>query len=352
MVFGSTQMIGSTRAVVAALLLGLSAPVAAQTGAPAAAAPAAKIPKDMEAVLAWLGRMGEAMNVHASAMRRFAEAQPLLETMTTPAGIKAGAPRLRAIVAEARGEIARADRMLGELPRVEAPAGVPFSPAGLVAEGRAQNARGLALLDDFTAFLAAAERGDHNAARRAAPKLLEGSFLMLDGTGFILRTRRAAIPANQSIHQALTVGIQLYRAMGASGRAWLAARFEGKAGPAAAHLRTELLAAAAELRSAGAAGKVSVDRELAELEARGRRAGFDASERTLFDRFVRAAAEKKKYFALADELATLAEAGAGTTGSALAAQRTPELMGRLAGFEARYHAIAASGASLAAGTAR
>jgi hypothetical protein len=333
----------------AALLLGLSAPRAAQTGAPAAA-PAAKVPKDMEAALAWLGRMAEAMNVNAAAMKRFAEAQPLLETMTSPAGIKAGAPRMRAIVAEARAELARADRMLGELPPVEAPAGAPFSPATLVAEGRAQNARGLALLDNFTAFLAAAERGDHDAARRAAPKLLEGSFLLLDGTGFILRTRRAAIPANQPIHQALTIGIQLYRAMGASGRAWLSARFEGKPGPAAAHLRRELLATADELRSAAGAGRANLDRELAELEARGRRAGFDAGQQALFDRFVRAAAEKKKYFAFADELAALAETAAGTTGSALAAQRTPELMGRLTGFEARFHAIAASSASVAAGT--
>jgi hypothetical protein len=344
-------MTESMRAVAAALLLGLSAPVAAQPRPPAAAAPVAGATKDMEAVLAWLGRMSEAMNVHAAAMRRFTEAQPLLETMTSPAGVKAGAPRLRAIVAQARADVVRSDRMLGDLPAIEAPAGTPFRPEALVAEGRAQNARGLALLDGFDAFLAAAERGDHEAARRAAPKLMEGSFLMLDGTAFILRTRQAAVPKNQSIHQVLTVGIQLYRAMGASGRAWLSARFGGKAGPAAAGLRTELVAVAAELRSAGGAGRANLERELAELEARGRRAGFDSDQQALFDRFLRAAAEKRKHFALADELVALAEAGAGTTGAALAAQRTPELMGRLAGFEARYHAIAASGAAVAAGTA-
>lgn len=337
-------------AVCAAALLAAVLPGAALPGAASAEVqPKADLPS-VEQSLAFVGQLGEAVNVQVAAMKKLLEAKPLFDSMTSPAAVKGAAPRARVAISEARRSVEQADSMLG---RIVAPAGLSvggLTPQSMIAEARSQNAQSIALLADYETFLGAAERGDHAASRRAAPKLMEASFLLVDGGATVYRNRQAAIPETQSVHQALGIGVQLYRAMSASGRAWIAAKYGGgRPESAAATLRSTLGSVAREARSASERGRANLAREIAELDRRTSGLGFQGEQAATLARIRQALASKEKLFAVGDSLAGMAEAGAKVTGAALAAQPAPELLGHLAPLELRFHGALAEQAAIAAG---
>jgi hypothetical protein len=330
-----------------AILLGVG-PVAAQ--------PPARTPEpagaQLEEALEFVGQLGEVTRIQVEAMKKLLDSKPLLDRMATPAGARAAAPRIRLLMSEARGVMERADAMTAGL---APPAGLRLSgldPATMIAEARSQNKKGLALLADFDSFLVAAEKGDRAALTRAAPRLMEGSFLLIDGNAAIYRNRKAAIPSNQSVHQALEIGIQLYRAMSASGRAWLAARTGAPAG-AADTLRLQLGEIAGRTRAATAEGRANLARELGELDRRIAGSRLSGNEAAMAARFREALAGREKLFALGDELAAGAAAAAGqVTGAGLAAQPSPQLMGLFAPLELRFQGTVAEQTAVATGKPR
>lgn len=333
-------------AVWAAALLASALPCAA----PAQVQPKAAVPS-VEQSLAFVGQLGEAVNVQVAGMKKLLEAKPLFDSMTSPAAVKAAAPRARVAISEARRSVQQADSMLG---RIVAPAGLSIgslTPQSMIAEARSQGAQFISLLADYETFLAAAERGDHAAARRAAPRLMEASFLLVDGSASLYRNRQAAIPETQSVHQVLAIGVQLYRAMSVSGRGWLAARYEGRPDAAAATMRSTLGSVAREARSASEQGRANLARELAELDRRTSGLGFKGEEAATLARIRQALASKEKLFAVGDALAGMAEAGAKVTGGALAAQPAPQLLGQLAPLELQFHGALAEQAAIATGKA-
>jgi hypothetical protein len=305
----------------------------------------------MDEAVAFVGQLGEVMQVQVDGVKKLLDAQPLLDRMATPAGARAAAPQVRLLMAEARATVQRADAMTA---RIVPPPGLrlgTLDPATMLAEVRSQNAKTLALFDDFDAFLAAAERGDRAAVTRAAPRLMEGSFLLIDGNAAMYRNRQAAIPSTHSVHQALEIGVQLYRAMSASGRAWLAAK-TGGASDAAATLRTQLAQVSSRARAASSEGRANLARELDELDRRIAASALQGDEAAAVGRIRQALAGKDKLFAVGDELAATATAASQVTGAGLAAQPSPQLLGRFSPLEVRFQSALAEQAAIATGKAR
>jgi hypothetical protein len=339
------------RRIVTAPLALLALALAPQAVAAAAPPPPAVVRSEAgeRAIYAWLGRLGEAMTIQNRGMQKLSGSRALMEQMATPAGAKAAAPRLRALVAEARASVRQADALLASTSLPDLVVGNGLTPASMLAEARAQNAKAIAVLDDYDALLAAFERGDRAAAVKLAPRLMEGSMVLVDGQRLMMRGRQAALPQSQSMHQALELPVQLYRAMAFAGRAWLTARVGGRAEAGAAQLRSETGAAAAALRDAARTGRVHLAAERAPIEAA---AGGRMSERDKADYAVIRTgwAVKERLFELEEELAGLLEAGGSVSPAALAAQATPRLLGDLAAFELRYtQMVAGSAAQISAG---
>jgi hypothetical protein len=333
---------GLIRTAIAASLLFTIWPVPARAQARSEA-------PSVDQSLAFMGQLGEAVNVQAGGMKKILEAKPLLDTMTSPAAVRAAAPKARAVMEEARRTIRQVDEMLG---RIVPPPGLmigSLKPEAMIGEVREQNARAVALLGDYDAFLLAAERGDRAALVKAAPRLLEGAFLLVDGNISQFRNRQAAFPRDQSVHQALGIGVQLYRAMSISGRGWIAAKFGNRSEAVAASLRADLQSVAREARAASIAGRANLARELAEIDRKTSGLGFKGEEAAMIARFRRALAGKEKVFAVGDDLAALAEAGSRVTGAALAGQPTPQLMGQLGPLELRFQTVFAEQAAIATG---
>jgi hypothetical protein len=336
----------------------LSAPLALLALAPQLAVAAALSPPPPvrseageRAIYAWLARLGEAMAIQNRGMQKLSGSRVLMEQMATPAGVKAAAPQLRALVAEARAAVRPADAILASTSPPELVVGNGLTPASMLVEARAQNAKAIAVLDDYDALLVAFERGDRAATAKLAPRLMEGSMVLVDARRLMMWGRQAALPERQSMHQVLELPVQLYRAMAVAGRAWLAARVGGRAEAGAARLRIETGEAAAALRVAARTGRVHLATERAAIEA-----AVDGamSERNKADYGVIRAgwAVKERLFDLEEELAGLIEAGGAASPAALAAQTTPRLLGDLAAFELRYtQMVAGSAAQITAGRA-
>jgi hypothetical protein len=178
---------------------------------------------------------------------------------------------------------------------------------------------------------------------------MDASFLLIDGSASLYRSRQAAIPQTQSVHQALGIGVQLYRAMSVSGRGWIAAKYGNRPDAAAASMRSSLGAIAREARSASEQGRANLTRELAELDRKTSGLGFQGEEAATLGRIRQALASKEKMFAVGDALADMAEAGAKVSGAALAAQPSPQLLGQLAPLELRFHGVLAEQAAVATG---
>lgn len=332
-----------TAAAAALLLAGIPAPSPAQTAAPAG--PQAPPPVDRS--LAFMGQLGDVLNVQVAGMKKLLDAKPLLDSMTNPAAVKAGAPRMRALMAEAKAMVERADAMTAA---IVPPPGLrlgTLDPATMLAEVRGQNSKSIALIDDFEVFLRSAERGDRAAVMKVAPKLMEGAFLLIDGTATMYRNRQAAIPSTMSVHQALEIGIQLYRAQSAAGRAWVAARL-GNVRDSAAQ-RARLAEAAGAARRASSEGRANLAREMGDLDRKIARLDFKGEEAATIDRLRRALAGKEKLFAVGDELAEIAATAAGVSDSALAAQPAPQLLGRFMPLEMKFQAALAEQAAIATG---
>ncbi|HEX8574013.1 MAG TPA: hypothetical protein VF759_14815 [Allosphingosinicella sp.] len=309
-------------------------------------------PPPVEESLAFIGQLGEVLNVQVAGMKKLLDAKPLFDSMTSPAGVKAGAPKVRALMAEAEAMVRQADSMTG---RIVPPPGLRYGtlePATMLAEVRSQNAKCLELLGEFDAFLRAAERGDRAAAMKMAPRLMEGSFLLIDGNASMYRNRQAALPSTHSIYQALDIGVQLYRSMSVSGRAWIAAKFGNRPDSAAATLRAQLGEIAVRARAASAEGRANLARELSEFDRKTEGLRFRGEEAETMARFRRAFAGKEKLFAVGDEIASIAGAAARVSGAELAAQPSPQLLGRFMPLEIRFQGALAEQAAIATGKAQ
>lgn len=202
--------------------------------APSSVASAAQseqqVQREAEEAGKWLAQVSAAILVGSEGLSSVApEAKRLFETIGNPQQAKAAAPKLRALTAQGRQNVAKADAMLAAIPplRNDLATAAGFDPAKIVDEARAQNKQVLNLLVTVDDMLIGMETGDAAKMKAAAPKLITGSFLLLDSQTLIYRNRQAALPSNQSVHQTLGIFVQLYRAMGISGRGWYNARLAG-----------------------------------------------------------------------------------------------------------------------------
>lgn len=336
-------------ALAVALAAAPTVSVAAQTAAPPAPTAEASAQRDFEAAMAFTARLGEVVNLQTASMKKLLEAKPLMNSLTTPAAIKANGPKVRGIIAEARSGIARSVGMIAALNPPAVRIGT-MSLADALSEARQNTAGTLALLDDYDAFVAALMRGDHAAARTMAPKLMRGSFVMMDSMRSTYRSRQAMTPDTSSVHQALGTGTQLYRAMGEAGRGWYNAVVARKGEAAAAQLRSELVATGRELRALSQAGRANMARELAALDTRSK--GFTGSEAVAMARLRDGFAQKERFFAMGDDLAALCEKAApGVTAAQLSGQSSPALLEAMVPLELRFHAAIGAMASTASGQA-
>lgn len=331
-----------------ALVLG-AGPAPAQGQTPQRAQPAAT--PQAEEALAFVAQLGEVMRVQVEGMKTLLAAKPLFDRMSTPEGAKAAAPRIRILMEGARATAQQANAMLA---KIAPPPGLrlgTLEPATMLAEVRGQNEKVMALIADFDVFLVAAERGDRRAMVRAAPGLMEGSFLIIEGNEAMYRSRQAAIPSTQSLHQGLEIGVQLYRAMSAAGRGWFAAKIGAPAG-AAATLRSQLAQVASRSRAASVEGRAQLAVELADLDRRIASSGLRGDDASTLARIRRALAGKEKFFEVGEALAAVAEAAqGGITAAGLAAEPSPQLLNRIAPLELRFHSVLAEQASIATGKA-
>lgn len=337
------------RAALAAACLAAAAPIPAQAQAGAQPAAPTEARDQLDQVLAFVGQLGEVMKVQVQGVQKLLNAKPLFDSMATPAGARSAAPRIRLLMDEARAAVRRADAMTAT---IVPPPGLrlgSLEPSAMLAEVRGQNSKTLALLADFDGFLAAAERGDRTAMTKAAPRLMEGSFLLIDGNAAMYRNRQAAISSTQSVHQALEIGVQLYRGMSAAGRAWLAAKTGGRPDAAASELRTQLAQVAGRASAASRDGRANLARELGDLDRQIARAGLRGEEAAAVARIRQALAGKEKLFEIGDQVAAAAAAGGQITGAGLAAQSSPQLLDRLAPLEVHFQRVLAEQAAIATG---
>ena len=343
-------------APLAAATILCAAPAMAQSGgtsAPSSAdrsAPPQLSAGQTEAAKAWLAQVGEALAVQAEGMARLGQSAALFEQLKTPEQIKANGPKLRALLAGAAADIRRSDAMLAQVKPVVGALAPELTFERIRMEVLAQNRKAVTALEHFDTFLLAAEAGDRTKALQLLPKVLESSFLLIEGQALILRNRQAAVPATASVHQALGVSVQLYRAMGTAGASWVRARMGGKSEEAAAGMRSALADVSRETRRLSAAGRANLARELQEIDAlkgtgqlKPRDAAALANARAIY-------AEEEKVFALGDELARLGEQHGAVQAAALAAQEKPALLGALVGLETRLQAVTAAQMALGAKT--
>jgi hypothetical protein len=270
----------------------------------------------------------------------------MLDSLATPAGVRANGAKARAILSRARQELGGIEsRLQGIAPPASNFA--PIKPAAMIADLRDQNRKLVALLADYEALVLAAEKGDAETHQRLAPKVASGAFFLMDGMRLTFRNRQAAIPPNRSAHQGVGVAIELYRAMAASGRAWYNARLARQPDQAAATFKAEIAGMAGKLRAMGREGRANIDRERAELERVAN--GATAQEAQMIARFRSAIAERGKLFDVGDEIALWAEKNQSVTAAQLAADTNPRLLDQLVPLELRFQSIAASEAALASG---
>lgn len=324
-----------------ALLL-LTSPVTAQPAA--RPAPTASDPA-IEAHLAFVGEVGRLSTEQIDAMNRMVEAKSLLDSLTTPAGVVANGPKVRALLAQTRQDLSATAARLRAVKAPDTPF-APVKPATLLADLLDQNAKLTAYVQDTEALVLAAERGDSANHARLVPKVASGAFLLMDGMRLTYRNRQAAVRPDRSTYQALGVGMHLYGGMAAAGRAWYNARMAGQPAAAGAALKTALAGMAEDLRGLGRNGRSNVARELADIERLGR--GVGGQEAETFARLRAAVAERGKLFDVGDEIAAWAERAEAATGAQLAASAQPALMEQLIPLEVRFQTIAATEAKLAA----
>nr|WP_295370644.1 hypothetical protein [uncultured Sphingosinicella sp.] len=322
--------------------------------APSSVASAAQseqqVQREAEEAGKWLAQVSAAILVGSEGLLSVApEAKRLFETIGNPQQAKAAAPKLRALTAQGRQNVAKADAMLAAIPplRNDLATAAGFDPAKIVDEARAQNKQILNLLVTMDDMLIGMETGDAAKMKAAAPKLITGSFLLLDSQTLIYRNRQAALPSNQSVHQTLGIFVQLYRAMGISGRGWYNARLAG-GGKEAAPLQPHLQGVARQLQALTRAGRLNAARELKELgSVRGAIRKGSAQERLLAASEL-VIGEEEKMFAIADEMASWAERNSAVTGATLAAQKSPAMVADLTTFEERFMKVTQAQAAILA----
>jgi hypothetical protein len=318
---------------IAAALLFLGAPAAAQPGE------AAKADRQLVEAGRWSERLTEALTLGMEGQRELNQGmQALVTPPISRERIIAGAPGLRKLIERCRADLHRSNALLDSLPPSPPEMVAEMAPQ-LVADARAHNARMFGMLDAFDNFVVAVGKSDKAALDRIMPRLMEGAYAMMSQQRLLVRNRQAEVPATEAGHQSLAVVGQLYRAMEASLRGSASAKENGGAGadPAAAALRKELQSIAGDTRSLAAAGRRNLERELAEIDAQKSPAG--SAEARLFERVRSVYAAEAKVFALADRLVAFAEANKGVTGAQLREPGRSRLLPALIQMEADYMAI-------------
>jgi hypothetical protein len=333
------------------ILLGLAllaSPAAAQQ--PPAAVSAEQ---EMAANGVWLERANAAMIAALDGFQKFAvEMKTLSGPGLNKAKASAAAPALRQLISQARADVRRSDGLLAAMPAFPSKQALPFSPDQIIADGRAQNARFLVLLDANEVFITAMAKGDVAAMGRVLPQILDGTFAVMGHQRLILRNRQATIPPSESSYQSIGIAIELYRAMELVGRGALGAR-SGAVGAAkaAAALGPELGKVGRTTRGLTAAGRKTLAAELVEVKAALAGPNSDSDKRVL-DRVARVIAEEEKLFDLGDRLAGLMESNAAIGGPELAATGMPKVYADLIDLEAGVVAINTAQAGILAEPAR
>lgn len=328
----------------AALAIG-AAPAAAQPGGEA------QLEADAGEASAWIAKVSDAIVTGSSGFARISpQVNQLFAGVRTPADAKAVAPKVRALLEEARAAVAKGDAMIAALPSLRAQLAAHLDTRQVVADARTQNARTLAMIGHLDDLLVGMETGDRRKMDAAAPKMMESGVLLVEGQALIFRNRQASVPPSDSAHQTMGIAHQLYLGMTAAMRSWYQARVPSKASEAAGQLNEQLAAIAREAAALSRAGRANVVRELVEIEAAAKEVAKGGTEAQLVEKSRLMLLEEEKTFALGEELARWAQANAGLTGAALANQKRPELLPALTAFEERFMAISLAQSAIFTGS--
>lgn len=298
----------------------------------------------------WLVGLAEAISVGSESARALNQSmQALVAQPLTRERIAAATPTMRAQIERARGDVRKSNAMLDALPSLSPAVAREMQPDQHIRDVRAHNERLLGFLDASDAFVIAMGKGDSPGMERSLPRMLEGSFDMLNQQRLLIRARQASAPETDSSYQSLGVAGQLYRAMEAVLRGSVAVRLgsEAEGTKAAAAAQEELRLVARDTRALAVAGRRNLAREMAEIDAE-RRAG-KAAETGMMDRIRSAYAEEERVFALADRLAALTDADGAITAAQLRAVGAASAMAPLRPLEQELIAITAHQADLLAG---
>lgn len=251
------------RLVPFALALALLLPPAlahAQTAAPAAAVPDAAWQAWVDRFAAIVGRETQRMSQVMAAL------QPMQADLGSRAKMQAHLPKVQALVAGIKADLARSATELAAL-RASAPPsppGLPLSTEQVIADAQRQNKAALQLVTAAQQLFAAAAVGDVATVNRLMPALADSGILLVDNQAGIYRTRRDIMADNPTVRAAMGLMATLYGAMGDTMRIGVYG-----APPFRADLaipRRNLVTLAANARNWAATGEAEVAKQVAILD--------------------------------------------------------------------------------------
>ncbi|MEA3062578.1 MAG: hypothetical protein QOJ94_2359 [Sphingomonadales bacterium] len=347
---GAASIHRLARAASGALLLLAAASVPAR-GAPPEAVPP-EVVSQFDAFTTWVQRIVSALSpANAAVAALMDQMKSTMPVGNDPAQARAAAARLSPLIAEARQKVLRARDELAAIPtfRFDLPSyHPPLEPQRLLDDSRAQASDLLSQLDNYQLVADALARGDSQALKEAAVRLIRGGVLIMRGQALIFRNRQAAFPPSRSPHQVSGISAELYETMGAVSEAWVRARVDGEPGPAAAALRARLSQIAVQVEALTRAGRQNLAHEQAELAADARESAQDPQAQRLLRRVELVAAYEEKMLAMGDELAAWARQHQAIDGAALEREGQSDLF-QLAAIERRMVALTQANAAALAG---
>jgi hypothetical protein len=335
-----------------AVLLSFCA-VAAAAAPPAHPASAETVDAEARRFGIWLQRINAAIEPAEQAFNNFGnQVGQLTSGLSDKATWQTSGAAVRAAVAGARSRVAAAQASLAAIPpfRPASTLGGGVNPDTVLAESRQQMIAMLSMLDDCDALGSALEKGDADGVRTAAPKLVRGGMLMIDGRMITLRNRQAAVSPRHSSHQALGIGVAIYRAMGAAIRASVRARIDHQPEQAATDRNTQYQAIADETEAAVKQGRANLVREHGEVRVETLRAKDNRTVADLRRRAEGVLANEEKLFLLGDQLVAWLRANARAKAEDLTTDRQPDDMAQLAAFEEQFVAASRAEAAVLAGS--
>ncbi len=310
-------------ALMLALLLPLQ-PAHAQAPAAAATAPDAAWQAWVERFAATVGRETQRMGQVMAAL------QPIQADLGSRAKMQAHLPKVQALVAGIKADLARSTTELAAL-RASAPPsppGLPLSAEQIIADAQRQNKAAVQMMAAAQQLFAAAAAGDVATVNRIAPTLATSGVLLVDNQAAIYRTRRDVMAGNTTVRAAMGLMATLYDAMADTMRIAVYG-----APPFQADLaipRRNLVTLAANARNWAATGEAEVARQLATLDAASQ-SRPTAAEVTKIAEFRQAYAAYAQLFMVGRDLSAEITAihgklGKGAADAASARQSLPRLI--------------------------